>query len=257
LDLIRLGVTLMTSGMASSTKVELEMTVVGIILARGGSKRLPGKNIRPLLGKPLIAYSIDAARGAKSLSRTIVSTDDREIARIAAEHGAEVPFLRPAEFATDASLVTGALSHAVDWLEQQGTAVDTVVLLQATSPLRRSEHIDGAVALFEASGADTVTAVTRASAHPYWCWKTTGDLLEPFFSSAHMDIPRDQLPGAAIENGAIYVFRRELLGQGRLYGDRIAGYFMDSADAIDVDHLADFQAAECILLRRMAAGSNQ
>jgi CMP-N,N'-diacetyllegionaminic acid synthase len=234
-----------------------EMTVVGIILARGGSKRLPGKNIRPLLGKPLIAYSIDAARGAKALSRSIVSTDDPEIARLASEYGADVPFLRPAELATDSSLVTGALAHAVDWLENSGMVIDTVVLLQATSPLRRPEHIDGAVALFRETGADTVTAVTRPSAHPYWCWKMDGEFLEPYFSRSHMDILRAELPVAAIENGAVYVFRRQLLQQGKMYGDKIAGYFMDPADAIDVDHLADFQAAEYILSRRMAAGSNQ
>jgi len=133
---------------AGPRRDKVQMSVVGVILARGGSKRLPGKNIRPLMGKPLIAYSVEAARGAKSLSRTIVSTDDAEIARRAVENGAEVPFLRPTELATDESPVSSALEHAVAWLESQGTTVDTVVLLQATSPLRRSEHIDGAVALF-------------------------------------------------------------------------------------------------------------
>jgi CMP-N,N'-diacetyllegionaminic acid synthase len=233
------------------------MTAVGIILARGGSKRLPGKNIRSLLGKPLTAYTIEAARGAKSLSRTIVSTDDAEIARIATEWGAEVPFLRPPELATDASPVTGALAHAADWLEQAGSPIDVVVLLQATSPLRRSEHIDGAVALFRTAGADTVTAVTRVPAHPYWCWKPSGNLLEPYFSRAHMDIPRTELPAAAIENGAVYVFRRQLLIDGSVYGDKVAGYFMDAVDAIDVDHLEDFQSAESILSHRAAAGSNR
>jgi CMP-N,N'-diacetyllegionaminic acid synthase len=228
------------------------MSAVGVILARGGSKRLPGKNIRPLLGKPLIGYSIDAAHGAASLSRTIVSTDAPEIASHAMACGAEVPFLRPAALATDESLVSGALEHAVSWLESEGMVVDTVVLLQATSPLRRSEHIDGAVALFQSSGADTVTAVSQVAAHPYWCWKADGMLLEPFFSTAHMEIPRAQLPVAAIENGAVYVFRRQLLRAGTIYGAKVAGYLMDPADAIDIDHLADFQAAEHILSTRMA-----
>lgn len=232
------------------------MATVGIILARGGSKRLPGKNIRPLLGKPLIAYSIEAARGANSLSRTIVSTDDAEIASVARACGAEVPFLRPSEFATDESLVVGALAHAVDWLEQGGLSVDTVVLLQATSPLRRSEHIDGAVALFKATKADTVTAVTQPAVHPFWCWNATGEFLQPFFSLSHMDIPRSELPAAAIENGAVYVFRRELLRQGNIYGDKVAGFFMDPADAVDVDTIGDFQSAETILTGR-SVGATQ
>jgi len=226
------------------------MSVVGIILARGGSKRLPGKNVRPLLGKPLIGYSIEAAHGARALSRTIVSTDDAEIARHAAECGAEVPFLRPAELATDDAVITDALSHAVDWLENTGTTVDAVVILQATSPLRRSQHIDEAVELFRKTGADTVAAVSRAATHPYWCWNAQGDLLQPFFSTAHMYMPRNELPPAVIDNGALWVVRRELLRNGEIYGEKVAGYLMEASDAIDIDHLSDFEAAERLLSAR-------
>ncbi len=226
------------------------MTVAGIILARGGSKRLPGKNVRPLHGKPLIAYTIEAARGAASLDRLIVSTDDPEIARVAAAHGAEVPFLRPAALATDHSPPTEALAHAADWLDRNGPPVDAVVLLQATSPLRRSAHIDGAVALFRSSGVDTVTSVSTAPAHPYWCWKPSGGEIEPFFSAAHIAMARAELPPALIENGAVYVFRRSLLKDGTLYGARVAGYVMDAADAVDVDTLEDFEYAEFLLGRR-------
>jgi len=100
-----------------------------------------------------------------------------------------------------------------------------------------------------------VTAVSPVAAHPYWCWKAEGSLLEPFFTAAHMEIPRPQLPAAAIENGAVYVCRRELLRRGTIYGAKVGGYFMDAADAIDIDHLTDFQAAEHILSSRMA-GTN-
>ena len=228
------------------------MTIAAVILARGGSKRLPGKNVRPLCGKPLVAYTIDAARAAASLDRFIMSTDDPEIARVAAAHGAEVPFLRPAALATDHSPPTEALAHAADWLERNGPPVDTIVLLQATSPMRRSAHIDGAVALFRSSGVDTVTSVSPAPAHPYWCWKPSGGEIEPFFSAAHIAMPRAELPPALIENGAVYVFRRSLLKDGTPYGARVAGYVMDAADAVDVDTLEDFEYAEFLLGRRAA-----
>ncbi len=223
------------------------MNIVGIILARGGSKRLPGKNVRPLLGKPLIAYTVEAAQGARSLARTIVSTDDREIAEAAAAFGGDVPFLRPPELATDHSPPVAALAHAADWLEQGAAAIDAIVLLQATSPMRRSEHIDAAVALFVASGVDTVTAVTHAPAHPYWCWRPNGALIEPFFSDTHMATPRHELAEALVETGAVYVVRRELLAKGTIYGPRVAGYLMDAAASSDIDTIEDFQYAEYLL----------
>jgi N-acylneuraminate cytidylyltransferase/CMP-N,N'-diacetyllegionaminic acid synthase len=225
------------------------VNIVGIILARGGSKRLPGKNVRLLLGKPLIAYTIEAARGARSLARTIVSTDDLEIARTAGAFGGEVPFLRPPELASDHSPPVAALAHAVEWLEHGGAAIDAVVLLQATSPMRRSEHIDAAVALFKASGADTVTAVTHAPAHPYWCWRRNGELIEPFVSDAHMATPRHELPEALVETGAVYVLRRDLLAKGTIYGPNVAGYLMDAAASSDIDTIEDFQYAEYLLSR--------
>ncbi len=226
------------------------MNIVGIILARGGSKRLPGKNVRPLLGKPLIAYTLEAAKGARSLARTIVSTDDPEIARTAAAVRGHVPFRRPPELATDHSPPVGALAHAADRLEQGAAAIDAIVLLQATSPLRRSEHIDAAVALFMSSGADTVTAVMRAPAHPYWCWRPNGALIEPFFSDAHISMPRHELPEALVETGAVYVVRRDLLARGTIYGPRVAGYVMDAAASADIDTIEDFQYAEYLLSRR-------
>jgi CMP-N,N'-diacetyllegionaminic acid synthase len=231
-------------------KSEFELNIVGIILARGGSKRLPGKNIRPLGGRPLIAHTVAAAKGATSLVRAIVSTDDEEIAQIAASFGAEVPFRRPAEMATDISPPIDAVAHAVDWLDRNGSKVDAIVLLQASSPLRNAAHIDEAVALFRASDVDTVTSVSPASSHPYWCWKPDGAEIKPFFSSQHIAMARHQLPPALIENGAVYVFRRDLLAAGTIYGDRIAGYLMSETDAVDIDTADDFDYAEFVLARR-------
>jgi CMP-N,N'-diacetyllegionaminic acid synthase len=224
--------------------------IVALILARGGSKRLPRKNIRDLVGKPLIAYTIDAAKDATSLSRMIVSTDDPEIAYVATINGAEVPFLRPSIIAGDSSPAIDALFHAVEWLEREGPRVDAVVLLQPTSPLRQGRHIDEAVELFRATGADTVTAVSPAPVHPFWCWKPEGVEIHPYFSSAHVGMPREALPPALVENGAVYVIRRELLSTGSIYGKRVAGYLMDASEAIDIDTIDDFERAELLLRRR-------
>ena len=123
-------------------------------------------------------------------------------------------------------------------------------MLQASSPLRTAAHIDEAVALFRASGVDTVTSVSTAAAHPYWCWKPDGAEIKPFFSPQHIAMPRHQLPPALIENGAVYVFRRDLLSAGTIYGDRVAGYLMSPTDAVDVDTADDFDYAEFVLARK-------
>jgi CMP-N,N'-diacetyllegionaminic acid synthase len=221
--------------------------IVAIIVARGGSKRLPGKNIRPLAGKPLIAYTIEAARAAKRLSRMIVSTDDPEIAKVAVDFGAEVPFLRPSELAQDHSPSIDVLRHAAEWLETRGQRIDAVVLLQPTSPMRHSRHIDAAIDLFVSTGVDTVTAVSPAQDHPYWCWKVVETEIQPFFSRSHMSMSRELLPAALVENGSIYVVRRGMLAAGSLYGERVAGYLMNRPDAVDIDTIDDFERAEHLL----------
>lgn len=223
------------------------MNVAAVILARGGSKRLPGKNVRLLRDKPLIAYTVAAAAGAATLSRAIVSTDDPAIAEAARAAGAEVPFLRPPELATDTSHPAEALLHALDWLDRNGPRPDALVLLQATSPLRRAEHVDGAVELFRRTGADTVTAVIAAPVHPFWCWRRDGDMLMPFFSLEQMSMGRHELPPAFVETGAVYVFRRECLTPAGFYGERVAGYPMERRDSIDIDTIEDFRMAEILL----------
>jgi len=216
--------------------------VLGVIPARGGSKRLPRKNLAPLGGKPLIAYTIEAARGAGRLFRAVVSTDDEEIAICARSLGADVPFIRPAELARDDSPVTSVLLHALDRL---GADADAVALLQPTSPLRTSEDIDRAIELFDSTRADTVTAVSAARDHPYWCWAERPDgSLEPYFSRRHIALDRSELPKAFIENGAVYVVRREVLQGGSIYGARIVPYRIEDARALDVDYAADLARAE-------------
>lgn len=220
------------------------MIAVGVILARGGSRRLPRKNVLNLCGKPLIAYTIEAAREAKHLSRTIVSTDDEEIATVAAACGAEVPFLRPAHLAADDSSSVDALMHAVDWLQAHGETMDAVVLLQPTSPMRKGIHIDACIALFKDSGADTVISVREAADHPYWCWQPAdGSRIEPYFSVAELSTGRHLLPPAVMPNGAVYVVRPHLVRKRTLYGARVVAYRMSEQDSLDIDTAQEFRHA--------------
>jgi len=221
--------------------------IVAIIAARGGSKRLPRKNILPLAGKPLITYTIEAAKGSQRLSRIIVSTDDSEIAKVATDHGAEVPFMRPPELARDESPSIDVVKHATEWLELRGAPIDAVVLLQPTSPLRRCQHIDEAIKMFIDTGVDTVTAVSPAVNHPFWCWQIAGNEIRPYFSRSHVSMRKEMLPPALVENGALYVVRRVVLDGATLYGERIAGYLMNPAEAIDIDTQKDFDRAEKLI----------
>lgn len=227
-----------------------EMSYLGIIPARGGSKRFPGKNIAMLNGQPLIAHTIKAATHAQRLTRTIVSTDDAEIAAVAKDWGGDVPFIRPALFAGDQSPAIDVITHALDQLDSQGSIFDAVVLLQPTSPFRTGVHIDAAIALFEETGADTVTAVRIAQEHPYYSWTQKGDALVPFFSLNEQSMPRQQLPPALVENGAIYVIKRALLAQGTFYGMKVVPYLMNESSSLDIDTFEDFQYAEFVMNRR-------
>jgi CMP-N,N'-diacetyllegionaminic acid synthase len=223
---------------------------LGVIPARGGSKRLPRKNLIPLHGKPLIGYSIEAARRSQRLSRTVVSTDDAEIAEVARALGGDVPFIRPAEMARDESAVLPCLRHALAQAVPSDQPVDAVVLLQPTSPLRTHADIDAAIALFEETGADTVTAVRTAREHPYYVWTRSGERLVPYFSLDKMNLVRQELPPALVENGALYVIRTSVLEKGLFYGETIVPYVMDETLSTDIDTAKDLETAERVLVGR-------
>lgn len=225
------------------------LSYLGVIPARGGSKRFPGKNIAKLNCQPLIARTIEAAAHAQRLTRTIVSTDDVEIAAVAKDWGGDVPFIRPALFAGDLSPAIDVITHALDQLDSQGLSFDAVVLLQPTSPFRTGAHIDEAIALFEKTEADTVTAVRIAQEHPYYSWMQKGDALAPFFSLNEQSMSRQQLPPAFVENGAIYVIKRELLAHGAFYGSKVVPYLMSELCSLDIDTVEDFQYAEFVMNR--------
>lgn len=224
---------------------------LGVIPARGGSKRIPGKNLVTLSGLPLIDYTLRAARASSRLSAFVVSTDSPAIADHVIARGCSVPELRPAEMAADRSPVVQALQHGLSTYERAGgDRVDAIVLLQPTSPLRRGEDIDRAIEVFERACADTVTAVRPVQDHPYWSWRD-GDAgaIVPFYSLGEMSLDRKDLPAAYVENGAAYVMRRALVDAGKIYGDRVAPYLMDEIGSIDVDTPLDLAWAEFVIQR--------
>ncbi len=228
-------------------------SVLGLITARGGSKGVPGKNVRPLAGKPLIAWTIEAARASGRLDRVVVSTDDDEIAAVAREFGAEVPFMRPAELAQDDSPHILSVLHALDelaGLEQY--APDAVCLLQPTSPLRTAEDIDAAIAIACESDAPAVVSVTEALAHPQLTQRMDADgRLHPFMEADTDYLRRQDLPDAYVLNGAVYVNTTDSLRRDEtFYPEGLRGYVMPPERSLDIDTLWDFHLAELILCDR-------
>ena len=221
---------------------------LAIIPARGGSKRLPGKNIKHLNGKPLIAYAIKSGLESKKVSHTIVSTDDEQIASCAKEHGADVPFLRPADISGDKSSVVDALLHAVEFFEKQGCTVRNVVLLQVTSPFRTAAHVDTAITAFETGKADTLTTVSPARNHPYYALKDGTQAFEPFFDKEKLAMRAFELPPAVYENGVVFVMETQSLKKNGIYGIKNMVCELDSPNlTIDIDTAFDFELAEFLM----------
>jgi CMP-N-acetylneuraminic acid synthetase len=234
------------------------LKVLGVITARGGSKGLPGKNLRLLAGKPLIAHSFEAARDSGALDRLILSTDAPDIAAAGRALGCDVPFMRPADLACDDTPHLPVLQHAVRWLdEHQQYRPDAVMILQPTSPLRRPRHIAESIALLDRSDVDSVVSVSEVPAHynPMRTLRVDERGLASLFMSGqpvrHRINRRQDMPAAWTMNGAIYLFRTPLLFrlEPSLYGDRTAAYVMSHTDSISIDSLDDWSEAELILAR--------
>lgn len=235
------------------------MKVLAIIQARGGSKSIPKKNIYPLLGKPLIAWTIEAAKKAKLVNRVIVSTDDAEIAEISKKYGAEVPFLRPAEFATDEAKSIGLLHHALEWLKtNENYEPDAVVQLKPTNPLRAAAHIDAAIESFFASpGIDSLLTVYKTPVHPYKTWKFNGGLIEPFFGEGITGMkeasktPKQILPEVYATNSCVNVINpKTIFEKNSSIGTLIKGFVMNREDSLDINGAFDFELAEFLMERR-------
>jgi CMP-N-acetylneuraminic acid synthetase len=222
-----------------------------IVPARGGSKGLPGKNIRELNGWPLIRHTIDAARAASLVCGVLVSTDDDEIASVARAAGADVPFLRPAHLAQDDTPAAPVVEHAITYLEQHGEQVDAIVLLQPTSPLRRAEHVDAAVRLFFETGCDTVVSVCEVEHSPYWMYRLENGLLQPFVRDSPSTMTRrQQLPLLYRLNGAVYVTRRRVvMDEHRIMGETIRPLIMLPDESVDIDDEHDWERAQWLARR--------
>ncbi len=230
------------------------MRVLGLIPARGGSKGIPGKNVRPLGGRPLLAWTAEAALAATRLSRVVLTTDDEAIAEAGRRHGVEVPFLRPPELARDDTPTLPVVRHAVAELETLGDRFDAVCLLQPTSPFRSAEDVDACIALLEERGLDAVVSVLPVPAehNPHWVYFEDGGLLR-LATGEDRPIPRRQeLPPAFHREGSVYVTRRDVVmeGAGSLYGRSLGGYVMpDAARSVNLDTPADWERAERLLER--------
>jgi N-acylneuraminate cytidylyltransferase len=219
--------------------------VLAIIVGRGGSKGLPRKNVRALAGKPLIAWSIEAASKSRFLDRTIVSTDDAEIAAVARAHGGDVPFLRPAELADDEAPIIDTILHATDSIAEQ---YRYVVMLQATSPLRLGSDIDEALTHCGKLNAPACVSIVP---EPKMLWaltmKPTGQLvLPPGIATRRQDLTELYQP-----NGAIYIAELEWLKRNRdFYAPETVGFVMPPERSVDIDTMADLIMAEALMTAR-------
>ena len=231
------------------------MKILGLIPARGGSKGIPLKNIVPLLGRPLLAYTCESALASHCLDRVIVSTDDPQIAQVAREYGAEVPFLRPQELAEDHTPALPVVQHAIRWLQEaEGYSPDAVMILQPTSPLRRAEHIIGASEVMASTGADTVVSVITVP-HRYnpvsLMAVGEGGQVMPY-EPGPMILRRQDKPLLYARNGPVVLLVRNstLMTDGTLYGANAQPYLMDEIDSFDVDTQDDLIIIEALLKHR-------
>ena len=228
------------------------MKTLVIIPARGGSKGIPHKNIKPLGGKALICYAIDNARSVVGDEDICVSTDDPEIVRTVEEYGLKVPFVRPDSLASDTAGTYGVLLHALDFYEKLGKRYDAVLLLQPTSPFRRNEDISGAMEKYD-SDVDMVVSVKSASSNPYYnCFEENADGFLCHSKGDGRYVRRQDAPEAWEYNGAVYVINPESLKKSPLSEfKRIRKHVMDDIHSLDLDTPLDWKIAELLLAENL------
>lgn len=221
------------------------MTLLAVIPARGGSKGIPRKNIKPLMGKPLISWSIDAAKKSKCIDKVIVSTDDDELASVARKLGADVPFIRPPELAADDTPGIAPVLHAISQLPQY----EWILLLQPTSPLRSNEDIDAIWQLCQNRNAPSAVSVCETKKHPYWMYQfDAAKRIEPLIRGRPDVARRQDLPPAYELNGALYLARVDwLLKQQDFIGPETLGYIMPPERSVDLDTPQDWKFIEFLI----------
>lgn len=222
------------------------MRSIAIIPARSGSKGLPDKNIRLFCGKPLIAYSIEAAKETGLFDQIHVSTDSEKYAEIATKYGADVPFLRPSFLANDTAGTWDVVKDTLNRYKALGKEFDTVVLLQPTSPLRTAQDIEKAYRLFKEKEADSVVSVCEADHSPLWMNRLPEDFsMKGFLSNELLNAPRQELPTYYRLNGSIYIVSAEFLQkQEDIYSGKCFAYVMQTEVSQDIDNEVDFLTAE-------------
>ncbi|MCG2611265.1 acylneuraminate cytidylyltransferase family protein [Flavobacterium sp. SM15] len=223
------------------------MRIIGVIPARGGSKGVPGKNIKLLGDKPLIAYSIQSAKKSNLLAQIIVSTDSEEIAKVAQDWGAEVPFLRPKDLAEDTTPTLKVLQHVLDFYQVRGIFFDAVCLLQPTSPFREDDFIDNAIQKFINSGADALVSVLPVphEYNPHWTFESDeNDFLRIATGEEKIISRRQELPMAYHRDGAVYITKSEIIKEGSLYGNRLTYIANHPENYINIDTPEDWKKAQ-------------
>lgn len=226
------------------------MKILGFIPARAGSKRIPNKNIKPLGNKPLIAYTIEASLKSKHINRTIVSTDSEEIADVARQYGAEVPFMRPESISKTNSTEMEFFEHALSWLRQnENYEPDLIVLLYPTSPFRKSESIDRAIEKIQKyPEADSLRSIKLCTEHPHKMWVEENGYLRPFVDDEDYSIHTlsyQMLPTVYIQNASIYITKPVTIRNKKSpTGKIIIPFIMDEEESIDINNPIDFEFAE-------------
>src|SRR5215470_10662289 len=214
------------------------MLILGLVPARGGSKGVPGKNVRPLAGHTLLEYTAGAARESGVLDRVVLSTDSPEIADAGRRAGLEVPFMRPAALATDDTPMVPVIQHALGELSGNRWWPDIIVLLQPTSPLRRPDHIRGAVNMLRETGADSVVTVVEIPRHlsPDYVMRIEGGRLLPFLPDGARVTRRQDARPAYARDGTVYAFCRSTIERtGGIYGEDCRPLLIDACDSLSID----------------------
>lgn len=234
-----------------------DLKILGVVGARSGSKSIPHKNIKPLLGKPLMAWIVEAAKRSKYLTRLILSTDSEQYAKIGKKLGIEVPFIRPKKYADDKADDIAYLTHAVGWLEEhEGWKADIVVRLIPTTPLAKTESIDSCIKLLiDDPKATSARTIKPAPKHPYKLWRIEGDEIKPFIPKKitgfdePSNMPRQALPPAYAHVDVIAVRYDTLMRDRLLTGKRIRYHLIDK-ESIDIDTEADFLLVGILMRKR-------
>ncbi|MCR5416403.1 MAG: acylneuraminate cytidylyltransferase family protein [Pseudobutyrivibrio sp.] len=229
--------------------------MIAFIPARGGSKGVPGKNIKEICGKPLIAWTIEAAQKAEGVDRVIVTTDDEAIAKVAKEYGAEVPFMRPAELSSDTASAIDVYLHATEFvMNETGEKLEKFMVLLPTVPLRNEHHIDEAIAQFKKDEATTLISFAEAEVPASWYHSLdeNGRVHNAGFGQGITMTNRQNNETYIVPNGAIYILDYDLLKNKRTYYcDNTVAYVMKREDSIDIDYPIDFEFAKCLMEKRI------